>query len=443
MAFNHALTDVVFCHMCDKTNLSLKKGGEMNNRQTSVVFSPARIGNLEIKNRLVRSATYENASTAQGEVSDFLVDLYRNLAKGGVGLIISSAASVYPKSLSFPLAIRADNDSSIPSLKKIPRTVREVNSDCKVMLQLHHPGRQVVHPENTAKLLPLLSPALVAYIQKHPEVLLPPADVVHEVEPTAPSAVYDATFDRTPRVLTLDEIGEIIEAFAEGVRRAQEAGFDGVQLHSAHGYLLSSFLSPRTNQREDQYGGSTENRARIIKEIYQRARKKVGDRFPILIKMNTTDFLPGGIDLDEALHAGTILSEAGFTAIETSGGMWESCTRTREELGWPPLLLPESRTGIKTKDQEAYFLSGAKAIKEKTNATVILVGGVRSFSKIEEVLTSKAADFVSLSRPLIRQPDLPNLWRSGEGPDKAECISCNACLPIGAVPLSCRSRNAP
>ena len=208
--------------------------------------------------------------------------------------------------------------------------------------------------------------------------------------------------------MTLEEINEIIEAFAEGVRRAQEAGFDGAQLHAAHGYLLSSFLSPRTNQREDQYGGSTENRTRIIKDIYQRAKRKVSDRFSILIKMNTTDFLPGGVDLNEAVQVGKMLSEVGFAAIETSGGMWEAVTRKKEELGWPPVILPESRTGIKTQDQEAYFLPGGKALKEKTNATVIAVGGFRSFSKIEEVLDSKAVDFVSMSRPLIRQPNLPD-----------------------------------
>jgi len=412
----------------------------MSAREKSVVFTPGRIGHLEIKNRLVRSATYENGATGKGEVSDFLVDLYRALAKGGVGLIITGIAGIYSKALSPHLLIRADNDSFIPSLKKIPQAVREAALDCRVMLQLHHPGRQVIHRENTAKMLPLLPPAFLAYIRKHPEVMRPSLEAVHEVEPTAPSAVYDATFDRTPRALTPDEIGEIIEAFAEGVRRAQEAGFDGVELHAAHGWLLNSFLSPRTNQREDQYGGSTENRTRIVKEIYQRARRKVGDDFPILIKMNTTDFLPGGIDLDEAVRVGAALSEAGFTAIDTSGGMWESCTRTREELGWPPVVLAEARTGIETKDQEAYFLPGAKAIKEKSNATVILVGGLRSLSRIEEVLGSRVVDFISLCRPLIRQPDLPNLWRSGEGPDKAECISCNACMPLGNAPFSCRAK---
>jgi 2,4-dienoyl-CoA reductase-like NADH-dependent reductase (Old Yellow Enzyme family) len=133
-----------------------------------------------------------------------------------------------------------------------------------------------------------------------------------------------------------------------------------------------------------------------------------------------------------------MLSEVGFNAIEASGGMWEAWTRKKEELGWLPVMVPESRTGIKTQDQEAYFLVGAKALKEKTKATIIAVGGFRSFSKVEEVLNSKAVDFVSMCRPLIRQPDLPILWRSGEGPDKAECISCNACLPIAA--LACRAK---
>jgi 2,4-dienoyl-CoA reductase-like NADH-dependent reductase (Old Yellow Enzyme family) len=369
-----------------------------------------------------------------------LVDLYRTLAQGGVGLIITSGAGVYSKALAPDLVIRADNDDFIAGLRKIPQSVREVAPDCRVVLQLNHPGRQVIHREDAAKLMPVLPPALMAYIQKHPEIMAPPSEPPRVVEPTAPSAVHDATFDRTPRALTLDEINEIIEAFAEGVRRAQEAGFDGAQVHAAHGWLLSSFLSPRTNQREDQYGGSTENRTRIIRDIYQRARSKVGDRFPILIKMNTTDFLPGGIDLNEAVRVGKLLSEIGFAAIETSGGMWEAVTRKKEELGWLPVLLPESRTGVKARDQEAYFLPGAKALKEKTNATVILVGGLRSFSKIEEVLNSKGSDFVSMSRPLIRQPDLPHLWRSGEGPDKAECISCNACLPIGSARLTCRAK---
>jgi 2,4-dienoyl-CoA reductase-like NADH-dependent reductase (Old Yellow Enzyme family) len=237
--------------------------------------------------------------------------------------------------------------------------------------------------------------------------------------------------------LSVEEIEQMIEAFAEGVRRAQEAGFDGAQLHAAHGWLLSSFLSPRTNQRQDRYGGSTENRARIVTEIYQRARKKVGESFPILVKFNTTDFLSGGMDQEETIRVGKILAETGFAALEASGGMWEAVTRTKEELGWPPVLLPESRTGIRTTEQEGYFLPAAGALKEKTTATVISIGGYRSFSRIEAALNSGAADFISLARPLVRQPDLPHLWYTG-GPDRCKCISCNACLPIGALPLACR-----
>jgi len=282
-----------------------------------------------------------------------------------------------------------------------------------------------------------MSPAFFTYITKHPE-LISHQGTPQAVEPIAPSPVHDTLFDRTPRAVTPDDIDDIIEAFAHGVRRAQEAGFDGVQIHAAHGYLLSSFLSPRTNRREDKYGGSTENRTRIVREIYQRARKKVGEDFPILIKINTTDCLPGGIDIEESIRVGAALTGIGFAAIETSGGMWESLTCKEEELGWKPLFMSESRTEIRNKDQEAYFLPGAKALKEKTKATVILVGGLKSFSRIEEILGSNSVDFISLCRPLIRQPDLPNLWHTGEGPDKAECISCNACVPVGSDRLGCR-----
>ncbi len=413
----------------------------METRKSSIVFTPARIGQLEIKNRLVRSATYENAATKEGEVSNFLVDLYRTLAQGGAGLIITSVASVYSKGRQMHLGMMVDSDSCIQSLKKIPRVIKESAPDCKVMLQLGHPGRQVINQEDAIKLLPVLPQAFLTYIQRHPEVMLPSGDPPHAVEPTAPSAIHDPTFNRTPRALTVEEVEKIIESFAEGVRRAQEAGFDGVQLHAAQGYLLSSFLSPRTNQREDRYGGSFENRFRMIKDIFEQARKKVDEHFPILIKINTTDFFPDGMDLTEAIRLGRALSKLGFAAIEASGGMWEAATRSQEELGWPPVILPEARTEIKTQDQEAYFLQGAKSLKEGTGTTIILVGGLRSFSKIEEVLTSKAADFVSISRPLVRQPNLPNLWRSGEGPDKAECISCNACLPVGSVRITCRIKN--
>jgi 2,4-dienoyl-CoA reductase-like NADH-dependent reductase (Old Yellow Enzyme family) len=365
------------------------------------------------------------------------MEIHRTLAKGGVGLILTGISWVHSEMHAPPMMMRADNDSFMPGLQKLARSVHEAAPDCRIMLQLHHPGRQVVTPADQARMASFRSPAYLAYIRKHPEVTAHAKGAPHILEPIAPSAVHDTLFNRVPRALSVDEIEQIIEAYVAGVRRAQDAGFDGAQLHAAHGWLLSSFLSPRTNRRQDLYGGSTENRARIVTEIYQRARKKVGESFPILIKFNTTDFLPGGMDQEETIRVGKILYETGFAALEASGGMWEAVTRTKEELGWPPVLLPESRTGIRTTEQEGYFLPAARVLKEKTTATVISIGGYRSFSRIEAALNSGAADFISLARPLVRQPDLPHLWYTG-GPDRAECISCNACLPIGALPLSCR-----
>jgi 2,4-dienoyl-CoA reductase-like NADH-dependent reductase (Old Yellow Enzyme family) len=406
----------------------------------SVVFSHCLIGNIELKNRLVRSATYENAATIDGKVTEKLIAIYRELAEGGVGLIITGAAGVSAKAMSFRFGLGIYDDSLIRDLRKISKSVRDADSTCKIMLQIFHPGRQIIPEQPGPKFIGGLPRALLAYIQRHPDSLRPEGQHKTAVEPTAPSPIYDAFFERTPRALTVEEINEVTDAFAEAIRRAQEAEFHGVQIHAAHGYLLSSFLSPYTNKRDDQYGGSTENRVRILREIHEKSTKKVGEDFPILVKINTTDFLPGGMDIQEAAKSAEILEKIGFAAIETSGGMWEAVTQGQEKLGWPPVILPEARTEIKSKDQEAYFLPAAKALRETIDCPIILVGGLKSFDRIEQILESGSADFVSLSRPLIRQPDLPNLWLSGSGPKRAECISCNACLPIGAEPTRCRAK---
>jgi 2,4-dienoyl-CoA reductase-like NADH-dependent reductase (Old Yellow Enzyme family) len=411
----------------------------MTTRPSSIVFSPGHIGGVELKNRLVRSATFENAASQTGEVTDLLLDMYRDLARGGVGLIITGIMGVYPRAIG-PQVVRADDDSFVPGLERIPRAVHELGLDCRIMAQLHHPGRQVVDPEDVPSLVQYLPPALLPALQQAQQAEQAAPESQSIVEPTAPSPVFDTLFKKTPRALMLEEIEEIIDAFAEAIRRVEEAGFDGVQLHAAHGWLLSSFLSPHTNRREDQYGGSTANRVRIVTEIYRRARTMVDEGFPILIKMNTPDFLPGGTDLEEAARLAEILSEVGFAALESSGGMWEAVTRSQDELGWTPVILPESRTGIKTGEQEAYFLQGARELKAHIDVPVILVGGLRSFSRIEEILDAGWADFISLSRPLIRQPDLPGRWLSDEEYDRADCVSCNACLPMGPEALVCKTK---
>jgi 2,4-dienoyl-CoA reductase-like NADH-dependent reductase (Old Yellow Enzyme family) len=416
----------------------IKRRINVFDRKKSIVFTPCRIGQLEIKNRLVRSSTFEQAATEKGEVSDALIGLHCNLAKGGVGLILTGIAWVYTKMAAPPMIMRADNDSFIAGMKRLTSSIHKAVTDCKIILQLHHPGRQVIsNLSDHERLSSVYPPAYKTYALKHPDIA-GDTHAPHYIEATAPSAIYDALFQRTPRALELEEIEKIIDDYADGIRRAKESGFDGAQLNAAHGWLLSSFMSPVTNQRDDIYGGSTENRTRIVREIIRRARKCVGDDFPILIKFNTTDFLPGGIDIDEAIRIGKILIDAGFDALEASGGMWESVTRSQQELKWIPVILPESRTGIKTSDQEAYFLPAAKALKDNTQAKIISVGGYKTFSVIESAIACGATDFISLSRPLVRQPDLPMLWNIG-GTDKAECVSCNACLPIGTSIVACRA----
>jgi 2,4-dienoyl-CoA reductase-like NADH-dependent reductase (Old Yellow Enzyme family) len=327
----------------------------MTTRRDSIAFRPGRLGGLETKNRLIRSATYENAAAASGEVTEQLLDMYRALARGGVGTIITGASSVHPNGLAPPRMFRADNDSFLPSLKKLTEAVHGVGNGCKVILQLNHPGRQIRTATMDLTALPALPPSLAALLKKKKPESPSPRAHHPEVEPVAPSALYDPFFHRTPRALTMEEVEGLIVAFAAAIGRAREAGFDGVQLHAAHGWLLSSFLSPHTNSREDRYGGCTANRARIITEICERARVKVGSGFPILVKMNTTDFVSGGLEMDEAAEIGFILANTGICAIETSGGTREALTRPEEELGWKPYLVAESRTGITSKDQKGHL----------------------------------------------------------------------------------------
>ena len=371
-------------------------------------FQAGSIGQLAIKNRLVRSATFEYMGTETGEVNDALVRLYRNLAEGGVGLIITGFASVHPESYVHPQQMRAHDDGYIEGLQRIPDAVHELDNGCRIFLQLNHTGRQQISPE--------LADWSVA-----------------------PSAVYDELFLRTPRELNRREIEDIIDCFAESIRRARDARFDGVQLHAAHGWLLSTFLSPRTNKRTDAYGGSTENRVRILDEIFKRARSMVGESFPILVKLSSEDYLPGGMNLDEGKRVAERLSKIGFSALEISGGMWESMTRDEKELGWKPVPIPEARVDIKTKDQEAYFWGNAREIRKVVEAPLILVGGLRSLEIVEKVLGEGSVDFCSMSRPFIREPDFPNKWLAGEGKGGTQCISCNRCTPRPERSLECRA----
>ncbi|MFX1479775.1 MAG: NADH:flavin oxidoreductase [Promethearchaeota archaeon] len=369
-----------------------------------ICSKPRQIGKVLIKNRFVRSATYRRMATEDGDITSELLEMYRALAKGGVGLIITGYTYTQKATQSFPGQVGADRDSLTPSLEKIAQTIHKSGDQCKTFLQLGHCGRQSYFAD----------------------------DVM------APSAVLEPITNRMPREMTIEEIQETIIAFAEASRRAMEAGFDGIQLHSAHGYLLSSFLSPHTNRRKDQYGGTLKNRVRIFKEIYKNTKKLVDNDFPLSIKMNADDFLENGLKIDDSKKVAKMLADIGYASIEVSGGMWEVLMRSKKDLGWQPVMIPESRININSKENEAYHKYYANEFKKVVDIPIILVGGIKSLEVVNEILTRETADFVSLSRPLIREPDLPNKWLKGNGEKSCKCISCNGC--IGAAmsgPILC------
>ncbi len=346
-----------------------------------MLFEPYNLAGIELKNRLIRSATYEKRADVDGFVTDVMIEFYKDLAKGGIGLIITGNALVHTSGRSVPQMICIHNDYYIDKLKRLTDTIHRY--DGKVAIQLVHGGRQCF-------------PALLG-----------------GEKPIAPSEVYDPSTKITPREMTDEEIWEIIEAFGDAARRAMYAGFDGIQIHGAHGYLVNEFLSPHTNRRDDYWGGDKERRFHFLEEVYKAMRKEVGDNYPILIKMNADDFIEGGLKPEESLRIAKRLEELGIDAIEVSGGMYESGAKTAQ----PNILNPE---------QEAYFKEDARLFKKELNMPIILVGGIRSKAVAEDVIQKGDADLIAISRPLIREPDLPNKFMAGK--EKADCISCNGCM---------------
>lgn len=350
----------------------------------SLLFEPFSLGSLQIKNRFVRSATQDYLGNADGTVSSRQKALYEALAAGGSGLIISGHAYVQ-----HPLGKASINQNGIYEDKFIGgfRELAAITHQggAAFILQVSHAGRQV-------------SP-----------------DWRNEQTPIAPSAVTDGSIGITPREMTEAEIWDVIDAFAAAMGRAKAAGCDGVQIHIAHGYFLSQFLSPYTNRRLDDWGGSIDNRIRIIREIVSRGRRVAGDAFPIIAKLNSTDGFSGEgyLALDDVVYAARQLEKWSIDAIEVSGGV-------REAKG------TMSKPAIKKAADEAYFATAAKAVKAAVKIPVILVGGLRSMEIMTQIVRDGTADMVALSRPLIKEPDLINKFKTGQ--EKASCVSCNACF---------------
>ncbi|KXA92604.1 NADH:flavin oxidoreductase, partial [candidate division MSBL1 archaeon SCGC-AAA259E22] len=220
------------------------------------------------------------------------------------------------------------------------------------------------------------------------------------------------------RAMSKQDIKELIELFADASKRGKEANFDGIQLHMAHGYLFSQFLSPLFNQRRDEYGGDIESRAKFPVEVLKGIRKNVGPDFPVLAKLNCRDYHEKGLSLEESIQVGKFLEEAGLDAIELSGGLL-----INEDLN-------PSRKNITSEKDEAYFEEEAKIFKAEIDIPLMLVGGIRSYSVAKRIISENTADYVSMSRPLIREPNLIKRWHAGDH-RKATCTSCNECFKAG------------
>lgn len=337
------------------------------------VFEEKQLKNLSLKNRLVRSATWEGIARPDGSVTEEAYAIYQELAKGGVGAIITGFTSVALNDYYFGGMMRLCDDALIPQYKKLTDIIHA--QGCPVITQL----------------------ALGAYYRQ----------------------VKGRWLQVEPDYMSVDEIRLVINEFIAAAMRAGKAGFDGVQIHGAHFFFLSRFISPAVNHRADEYGGSVENRARILLEILEGIRK-AEPQLHITIKINCNDFTYGGLTQEESLSICRLLDQAGIDSIEVSGN-------------------GTSVGGIKAHVNEGYFVPAASAIAEAVSCPVIVVGGFRSLDTMEQVLNKTDIELISLSRPLLREPDLPEKMKADPG-TVSKCVSCNACYSSQAHKCIFRGR---
>jgi 2,4-dienoyl-CoA reductase-like NADH-dependent reductase (Old Yellow Enzyme family) len=347
----------------------------------TTVFEPGAINGMVLKNRFVRSGTWDALAEANGACTQKMIDLMTQLADGGVGLVVTGFGHVSREGQALPFQMGVYSDDLLPGLTKMTQAVHQAG--CNIVLQIHHGGLLAI-------------PELIGQ------------------EPLGPSVM---STEKGPlgKAMTIEQIHDAVTAFREAAVRGKKAGFDGVQIHVAHGYLLNQFLSRHFNHREDEYGGSIENRARLTLEVVRSVREAVGNAYPVLVKLQTEDFLPGGLVVDEMLQVARMLERAGVDAIELSGGT------TLALLAGNPNASPVRE------EEKIYYEEAARRYKAEIKTPLMLVGGIRSPREAQNLVDRGITDFISLARPLIREPDLVRRWQSGEMTQSA-CVSDNACL---------------
>jgi 2,4-dienoyl-CoA reductase-like NADH-dependent reductase (Old Yellow Enzyme family) len=351
----------------------------------TVPFEKTHIGSLTTSNRLVRSATWEGLATDEGYVTTKLIDVANQLASGGVGLIITGHAYVSPEGQAGRWQLAIHSDDFMQGLSDMSTSVHALGG--KIALQLAHAG---VHARTSLTGRDAIGPSLYA----------------HNPEPPA-------------REMTIEEIEAVVESFAAAATRAHKAGYDAVQIHAAHGYLLSQFLSPHFNARADGYGGTIENRARMLAEVIRAVRQVVPAGYPVFVKMNSSDYMEGGLTMEDMVQTAKMLEGCGTSGIELSGGTFLSGK-------YGPSRKGKQQPG----EPEAYYEDAAALYKRSVRVPLMLVGGIRTIETVERLLAEGLADYISLSRPLIREPGLTNRWKSGDR-RAALCVSDSGCFAPG------------
>jgi 2,4-dienoyl-CoA reductase-like NADH-dependent reductase (Old Yellow Enzyme family) len=360
------------------------------------LFDPGHIGALATRNRIVRAGTSETMATEAGEVTPQYVALYETLARHGVGALFTGHLYCAERGRYARRQTGIHRDGLVEGLRSVTEAVHRHGAP--IFAQLAHAGSQ---------------------------------SRMQAGDPLAPSAVPNALTGRRVRDAREEEIAEAIEAFAAGARRAVAAGFDGIHIHAANGYLISEFSSPLANRRSDRWGGSPEARDRFALEVVDAVRTAVGPRMPVTLKLGMVDAVPNGLSLEESVRRAGRLVDAGLDGIEVSCGIMRLATDSARQYvavdrrrALEDLLVHRV---LKEPAAEAYFVPWARALRRAVRTTIVVVGGMRTTQTMEGVLAAGDADFVAMARPLIREPDLVAQLAAGRT-GRVDCTSCNICL---------------
>jgi 2,4-dienoyl-CoA reductase-like NADH-dependent reductase (Old Yellow Enzyme family) len=394
----------------------------------STLFEPLQLGNMQIRTRFVHSATCESVSEESGAATDALINRYRTLARGEVGLIITGFMYVHPLGQCYKYQTGVHTDEMIPGLKRLVDAIHEEGG--AVVFQLAHGGRHAR------------------------------ADLIGQTPMGPSNRPRDPVYFFNPKKMTEAQIDEVIQAFAQATRRAVEAGADGVQIHGAHGYLLSQFLSPFFNDRQDAWGGSDENRFRLLREVVLAAREAMPEGMLLLVKLNGRDHTPKeGITPPLAARYAGWLADLGVDGLEVSCGttahaVWnlfrgdvpvDELARAFPWWQQPLAKMILKQSAGKFDLEEGYNLEAARVIRAAVGSTPLsVVGGMRSLRHMEQVVEGGDADLISMSRPFIREPFLVKRFREGQT-EVAACQSCNLCVAalVHDMPVRCYAGGFP